>query len=93
MVANILIALALFFIVAGLIGILRFKSLMLKLLTSSLIDTMAMMLLIFGLILKTGFNGIGIRLIVIWLFLLLTTPVINHMLTQAAHFSEGEKHD
>lgn len=93
MIADFIILLALIFIVIGVIGILRFKDIMLKLLTSSLIDTMAMLLLMLGLIMKVGLNAIGIRLLVIWLFLLLTTPVINHMMTQGAHLEKEKKRD
>jgi len=85
MIANILLVIAMFFLIMGAVGINRLEGIFPKLLTSSLIDTMAMMTLIIALIIKSGFNSISIRLGIVMLFILLTNPIINHVITHAAH--------
>jgi multicomponent Na+:H+ antiporter subunit G len=79
----------------GSIGINRMQGVIPKLLTSSLIDTMAMILLVLALLFKTGLNAMGIRLIVVLFFVLMTTPVINHVLTKATYdaLKEDENND
>lgn len=85
MLANSLLVLAMFFLLVGAIGINRLPGILSKLLTSSLIDTMALILLVLGLILKSGLNGLSIRLVIVLIFLLLTNPVISHVITAAAY--------
>lgn len=85
MFANIFLVLAMVFLVMGAIGINTMPNIISKLLTSSLLDTMALILLIVGLVLKSNFSPISIRLLIVLLFLLLTNPVINHMITAAAY--------
>lgn len=96
MMANILLVMAMIFLLIGAVGVNSLKGIIPKMLTSSLIDTMAMILLVIALVLKTGFNGLSIRLVIVLLFIMLTTPVINHMMTKAAYLSvhkEGDKDD
>jgi len=91
MIANILLVIAMSFLIAGAIGVNRLKGVFPKLLTSSLIDTMAMLTLILALMIKSGWNSMSIKLGIVMLFILLTNPVINHVITQAAH--EEHKND
>jgi multicomponent Na+:H+ antiporter subunit G len=79
-------------LIIGSIGINRLKGTMPKLLSSSLLDTMGFILLVTGLLLKTGFLAIGIRLIIVLIFVLLKNTVINHIMTKEA-FNKGEGKD
>ncbi|MBI9013327.1 MAG: monovalent cation/H(+) antiporter subunit G [Clostridiales bacterium] len=85
MIANILLVIAMFFLIIGAIGINKLEGIFPKLLTSSLIDTMAMLALILALMIKSGWNSMSVKLGIVMLFILLTNPVINHIITQAAH--------
>jgi len=85
MIVNILLVLAMFFVIMGALGINTMKGPIPKLLTSSLIDAMSMILLIIALILKSGFNSMSIKLSIVLLFVMLTNPVINHVITKAAY--------
>lgn len=92
MLSNLFLILAMIALISGAIGMNRLKGIIPKILTSSLLDTMAMIFLVIALIFKTGFNAIGIRLIVVLFFVLLTTPVLNHVMTKATYDSiEKEK--
>lgn len=90
MIANILLIIAMFFFITGAIGVNRFKGTYAKLLTGGLIDTTGLILLVIGLILKSGWNGITIRIVIVLLFVLLSNPVINHVVAQAAKESEHD---
>ncbi len=90
MIANILLVFSMVFLLMGAIGVNRLKGVFPKLLTSSLIDTMAMMLLITALMIKSGFSGMSVRLGIVMLFILLTNPVINHVITQVAKENEND---
>lgn len=87
MLTNIFLFLAIISLIIGAIGINRLDGIIAKLLTSSLLDTMAMIFLVIGLLFKTGFNAIGVRIIVVMFFVLLTTPVLNHVMTKATYDS------
>lgn len=94
MISHLFLGLSMICLIIGAFGINRLEGNIPKLLTSSLIDTMALILLVVGLIIRTGFNAIGIRLIIVLIFVLLTTPVINHVITKAAYDAEeGKYHD
>jgi len=91
MIANILLVIAMVFLIVGAIGINRLEGIFPKLLTSSLVDTMAMLTLILALMIKSGWSSMSVKLGIVMLFILLTNPVINHVITQAAH--EEQKND
>jgi len=93
MLTNIFLGLAMVFLIMGTLGLNRLEGILPKLLTSSLLDTMAMILLVIGLLFKTGFNEIGIRLVVVLFFVLLTTPVLNHVMTKATYDSIDKEED
>lgn len=90
MIADVLMIFSMIFLISGAIGINRLKGVFPKLLTSSLIDTMAFILLILALMLKSGFSGMTVRLGIVLIFIVLTNPVINHVITQAAKEKENE---
>lgn len=90
MIADILLVASMFFLIMGALGVNRLKGVYAKLLTSSMIDTMAVILLVFALMIKSGFGGMTVRLGIVLIFVLLTNPVINHVITKAAKEHEND---
>lgn len=86
-IGNILLVASWVFVFFGVLGIYRFKNIYARLLTSSNIDTVAFITIIFALIFKTGFNQLSIRLIIILVFMLLTGPVSNHVIARSAYLN------
>ncbi|WP_201750426.1 monovalent cation/H(+) antiporter subunit G [Senegalia massiliensis] len=86
-ISIILIFLSWIFIFFGVLGIYRFKNIYARLLTSSNIDTVAFITIIFALIFKVGINTLSIRLIIILVFMLLTGPVSNHIIARSAYLN------
>jgi len=87
MIYKAILMLGWFYLVFGVIGIYRFPDLYSRLLTSSKIDTVAVLTIVIGLIIKIGFKKPVIKLILILIFILLTNPVTNHVIARSAYKS------
>jgi len=51
---------------------------------ASIIDTLGAMLILFGLMLYYGFNIVSLKLLLILIFILITTPTAAHALAKSA---------
>ncbi len=74
----------LFFIVVGSIGVLRFPDVYTRLHAAGMTDTMGAGLVLVGLSFQEGLTLITVRLLMIWAFLLFTSPIGTHALARAA---------
>lgn len=71
-------------IIIGLIGVFRMPDFFTKLHAASIIDTLGTMLILVGLILYSGFNLISVKLLLILIFILISTPAAAHALAKSA---------
>jgi len=71
--------------IIGAIGILRFPDVYTRVHAASIIDTGAMTVAIFGMVLLAPSITIIIKLAAIWLFLFITGPTSSHALVNAAY--------
>jgi multicomponent Na+:H+ antiporter subunit G len=71
-------------IIIGLVGVFRMPDFFTKLHAASIIDTMGAMLIVVGLMLYSGFNLISVKLLLILIFILVTTPAAAHALAKSA---------
>lgn len=71
-------------LISGSVGLLRFPDLYTRMHAAGVTDTLATILTIFGLILITGWDLVVIKLILILLFVLFTSPTACHALAKAA---------
>ncbi len=74
----------LFFIVVGSIGIVRLPDVYTRLHAAGMTDTMGAGLLLIGLSFQAGLTLVTVRLLMIWAFLLFTSPIGTHALARAA---------
>lgn len=72
-----------FGIIGGL-GLLRFPDFYTRLHAAGVTDTLCALLIILGLVLQAGLSQISLKLLLILLFLLFTTPTATHALARAA---------
>jgi len=79
------IALGLFFVLAGSIGVLRFPDFYTRLHAAGMTDTLGAELILIGLILQSGFTQTSLKLMMIGSFLLLTSPTATHAIAHSAH--------
>lgn len=72
------------FCLIGGLGLLRMPDVFTRLHAVSVIETLGMGFIIFGLVLQAGFTLVAAKLIIIAALILLTSPVATHALAQAA---------
>lgn len=71
-------------IITGLLGVFRMPDFFTRLHAASVIDTMGTMLILFGLMLYSGINLVSLKLLLIMIFILITTPAAAHALAKSA---------
>mgnify|MGYP002621728663 CR=1 FL=1 len=71
-------------IVIGLIGVYRMPDFFTRLHAASVVDTLGTMFITLGLILYSGINLVSVKLMLIMLFILITTPAAAHALAKSA---------
>ena len=71
-------------IIIGLVGVFRMPDFFSKLHAASIIDTMGTMLILTGLMLYSGFNLISVKLLLILIFIIISTPAAAHALAKSA---------
>jgi len=84
MISDLLLALALFLMAAGLVGLFRFKGVYSRILNSSKIDSAAITVLMLALMLRTGLSMMTLKLALILLFYLVTNPVSSQIIASSA---------
>ncbi|HPQ96230.1 MAG: monovalent cation/H(+) antiporter subunit G [Thiothrix sp.] len=83
----IFLALGVFLAFTGALGTLRFPDLYTRLHASSITDTLASFMILFGLMLQAGLTLISVKLLLIFLFLWYTSPASSHALIRAAYLN------
>ncbi len=76
-----------FLTVVGSLGVLRFPDFYTRMHAASITDTGAATLMLLGMILMAGWSLIALKLLLIWGFLMLTSPTASHALANAAYSS------
>ncbi len=71
-------------IIIGLIGLYRMPDFFTRLHAASVIDTLGTILILIGLMVYSGFNLVSVKLFLIMLFILFTTPTAAHALAKSA---------
>ena len=79
------IALGLFFVLAGSIGVLRFPDFYTRLHAAGMTDTLGAELILIGLIIQSGFTQTSLKLLMVGFFLLLTSPTATHAIAHSAY--------
>jgi multicomponent Na+:H+ antiporter subunit G len=74
----------LFFMIVGTIGILRMPDLFTRMHAAGMTDTMGAGLLILGMCLQAGFGLVLVRLLLVYVFLMFTSPISSHAVARAA---------
>ncbi|MCH9670357.1 MAG: monovalent cation/H(+) antiporter subunit G [Gammaproteobacteria bacterium] len=72
------------FILIGGLGILRMPELFTRLHAAGVLDTMGAGLILIGLMFQSGFSQVTLKLVLVLVSLLITSPVASHALAKAA---------
>ena len=73
-----------FFIVVGAVGVIRMPDVYTRLHAAGMTDTMGAGLLLIGMSFQAGITLVAVRLLLIWGFLLFTSPIATYALSRAA---------
>ena len=73
------------FVLAGSIGVIRLPDFYTRLHAAGVTDTLGAELILFALILQSGFSLVSVKLALIGLFLFLTSPTATHAAANAAY--------
>ena len=71
-------------IIVGLLGVYRMPDFFTRLHAASVIDTLGAMLILSGLMMHHGFSIVSLKLFLILIFILITTPTAAHALAKSA---------
>jgi multicomponent Na+:H+ antiporter subunit G len=82
-----LVVMGVVFTLLGAVGVLRFPDLYTRIHAASLTDTGGASLVLLGLALISGLNAETLKLGLVWVFIMLTTPVAASALANAAYGS------
>jgi len=73
------------FILTGGVGILRFPDFYSRIHPAGIVDTMGAWLIIIGLMFSAGWTLVTAKLVMLLLFLVITSPLASHALAKAAY--------
>jgi multicomponent Na+:H+ antiporter subunit G len=76
------------FLIIGTIGLIRFPDFFTRLHAASVVDTLGCILIMMGLMLQAGLSLVTVKLILIVIFILFTSPTAAHALAKAALHGE-----
>jgi len=76
------------FLIIGTIGLIRFPDFFTRLHAASVVDTLGFILIMTGLMLQAGLSLVTVKLILIVIFILFTSPTAAHALAKAALHGE-----
>ena len=71
-------------VLIGAIGVLRFPDLFSRIHAAGITDTAGAGLIVLGLLIESGFTLVSLKLLIILLFLLFTSPTSSHALAKAS---------
>jgi len=74
-----------FFCVVGGIGLVRMPDFYTRMHAASVVDTLGAGFILFGLLLQAGFTLVAVKLLMIGVLLLFTSPTAGHALARAAY--------
>ncbi len=81
----IFIALGCFLLLVATLGVIRFPDLYTRMHAASKADTLGQTLILFGLIIYTGFNLNSVKLLIIMVLFFIINPAASHFLAKAAY--------
>ena len=90
---NVLITVGLVFILFGIIGLFRLNDFYQRVLITSKIDTIGVITIIVGMILKHGLSFFSLKLLLLILLIVILNTLVAHVVARSAYSSAGGLHD
>ncbi|MCL2235062.1 MAG: monovalent cation/H(+) antiporter subunit G [Defluviitaleaceae bacterium] len=93
LISNILLIIGLIFMAFGVVGLFRFKDFYPRILMASKIDTVGMITLLLGLVIRHGFVAdwaFSAKLLLMMFIILILNPLVAHIMVRSAYLSGYE---
>lgn len=74
------ISLGLFVVCVAALGLFRFRYVLNRMHAAAMVDTLGLLLILLGLVLLCGLSVLSVKLVLILLFVWLTSPVTSHLI-------------
>ena len=87
-IGSVVMVISWFFIIFGVIAIFSFPNLYMRIIASTIIDTVASILVILAAIFMMFTVGFVFRLLLLLLFIILTSPISTHVNIRSAYLSK-----
>lgn len=84
---NIIVIIGLILMAFGVIGMFRFKDYFSRVLIGGKVDTVGLITILIGLILKNGFTYFSGKILLVLILYIVTNPIATHAITRSAHLS------
>jgi len=84
---NVLIIVGVLLMILGTVGLLKFRRFYPRILISSKVDTVGMLILLIGLMLRHGLSFFSAKIALIIIILLILNPLVAHILSRSAYKS------
>lgn len=85
--ANAIIVVGLLFMALGVFGMFRFKDYFSRVLIGGKVDTVGLITILVGLILKNGFTFFSGKILLVLVLYIMTNPIATHAITRSAYLS------
>jgi multicomponent Na+:H+ antiporter subunit G len=82
--AGVLVVTGIFFVIVGAIGFLRLPDVFCRLHVTGVLDTLGAPLVLLGVVVHVGFATVSLKLVLATVFLIVTSPLLGHLLARAA---------
>lgn len=77
----------------GIFGIYKFKFVMNRMHAAALLDTMGLLLVIISLVVAKGFSAISIKMLLVIVFLWITSPIASHLIAKMEYLTDNNLED
>jgi multicomponent Na+:H+ antiporter subunit G len=82
---DVLIGVAVLLVILGMWGVYRFRTFEMRILASSKIDTVAMLVLLMGVMVRSGISWTTAKCLLIVVIVVIVNPIVTSKITAAAH--------
>ena len=86
-ISYVVIAIGVIFMLFGVLGIYKFKNFYPRMLAASKVDTVGVITVIIGVMIRHGFSFFSAKALIILIVLLIISPLVTHIVTRSAYLS------
>jgi len=90
-IGDVLIGIGLFFMVFGVIGLIKNKSFFTRILIAAKIDTVGTITVIMGVAVKHGLSWFSLKAVLLMGIIMVVNPLIGHIIARSSYDRDGNK--